>query len=96
MPAEQFDVLVEQMHQAGERLVAALKSENEWAALACQSPYDDELFDQWARARQRVEERQHEYADAVACCISPAKEPGPGRTRRGITECGENYGTCRS
>jgi len=71
MSAELFDVLVEQMHRAGERLLMALADEERLAALVCTSPDDELLYGEWARLQQRLEECRAEYSEAVVCCNPP-------------------------
>ena len=68
MPDECLDVLVEQMHRAGERLIAAQAEQERLSELACKHSDNDELFKQWARSRRAIEECAQEYAAAVACC----------------------------
>jgi hypothetical protein len=68
MSPEHFNVLVEHMHEVGERLIGAFAEQARLSALSCKNPDDLELFNQWARARQAVKELRKDYNDAVSCC----------------------------
>jgi hypothetical protein len=68
MPMDQLSVLVEHMHSAAERLIAAFAEEQRLAELSCKHPDDSDLFNQWARSRQAIEDLQKSYDDAFACC----------------------------
>ena len=68
MSIAQFSVLVEQMHRARERLLAAFAEEARLSESAYRFPEDEDIFGQWARSRRAVEECGGEYGDAVACC----------------------------
>jgi hypothetical protein len=73
--ADQLSGLIEHMHMAGERLIAALAHEERVAAFACKFPDDAQLYNEWARARQAVEECQAAYCDAVTCINFSATDP---------------------
>jgi hypothetical protein len=74
---DQLSVLVEHMHSAAERLIAAFADEHRLAKLWSKHPDDSDLFNQWTRSRQAIEDLQKSYEDAVACCCggsSPISE----------------------
>jgi hypothetical protein len=73
MSEDQFSVLVEHMHIAAERLIAALAQEERLGKLACKWPDRPHLYNEWAQARQKVEELQNAYDDAVACCCGGSR-----------------------
>ncbi len=68
MSHEEVDGLVDQIHRAGQALIAALCEEERLSELACNQPEDEGLFEMWAQSRRAVEVCRRNYSDAVACC----------------------------
>jgi hypothetical protein len=70
-----FKALLEQMHQAGERLRLAMAEEDRLSGRLGQFPTDRNISRQWVEARRQVERYQSEYLDAVAACKRAQKGP---------------------
>jgi hypothetical protein len=65
---DSFQILVQQMHEAGEQLRLALAQEELLSSAVSKFPYDDSLIRYWVQARRAVERCQSEYLDAVEAC----------------------------
>lgn len=69
-----LNALVERMHRAGERLLAALSEEERLASVVCQAGDDEAAYGSWAKARQMVEDCRIAYCQAVADCNPPSAD----------------------
>jgi len=73
--AGEHQLLIEEMHCAGERLISALAEEKRLEELAVKFPQNRDFRDRWQAARRRADECGREYARIVVHGDVPADDP---------------------